>query len=370
MRGLLLLFRFLAPVLLVATLLVPASAAAQGNGTVFARGLNAPRGMAWDPVTNMLLVADAGTGGDIDVDTPIGPAKLGMTGRIVAFDRNGRLSVVVPGLPSVAARGGAEITGVHGLALEGRHLHYVTDGHGPFEAGFGGLYQYDLDTKESTTIANLAGFEAENNPDGYQVDSNPYSVAIGPDESFYVADAGANDILWVDHDGNIIALGVIPGVASPLPSPERHGLTETDPVPTGIAFGPEGNAYISTLTGFPFANGTATLYMVTWADGAVSELATGLTTLTGVAVGPDGYPYAIELSQGFDLQSTPPGFTPNSGRVLRILPDGSVEVVADGLNLPTSLTFNPAGDLFVAVNGAYSAPNSAQILRWAGVAKG
>jgi len=54
----------------------------------------------------------------------------------------------------------------------------------------------------------------------------------------------------------------------------------------------------------------------------------------------------------------------HSGRcVSRIEHDGTRTVVLDRLNYPTAMVFSRAGDLYIAVNGAWSAPGQGTILK-------
>ncbi len=62
---------------------------------------------------------------------------------------------------------------------------------------------------------------------------------------------------------------------------------EIDPVPTGLAWAPDGGLYVSLLSGGPFIPGTSSLMHVAM-DGTVTTVASGLTMLGDVTVAPDG----------------------------------------------------------------------------------
>ncbi len=109
-----------------------------------------------------------------------------------------------------------------------------------------------------------------------------------------------------------------------------------------------------TIVGIP-------ILLIVTPGGAVSDVVTGLTSVSWITLGPDGLLYIVEFGVA----------APNSGRILRVLADGTKQVVADGLNDPNGVAFDTAGNLSVAVNGS-SAPNDGplgQILRIDGVAK-
>ncbi len=171
-----------------------------------------------------------------------------------------------------------------------------------------------------------------------------------------MADAGVNDLLKVDPTtGETELVAVFAGLPGPFPNPARGDAMEVDPVPTGIAFDADGNAYVSLLSGFPFVPGSAKVLAVD-ASGNVSDYATGLTMLTDLRSAPDGQLYAVQFGI-FGEQ----GPTPNSGAVIRIQEGDASEVVVDGLAFPTSLDFDPDGNAYVTINGA-GAPSSGAVM--------
>ena len=90
----------------------------------------------------------------------------------------------------------------------------------------------------------------------------------------------------------------------PGDNPDRGGANEIDPVPTNLAFGPDGALYASLLTGGPFPPGASKVLRVTM-DGKVSDVAPGLTMLTDVKHGPDGNWYVAQFAE-FSFTSNPP----------------------------------------------------------------
>ena len=100
------------------------------------------------------------------------------------------------------------------------------------------------------------------------------------------------------------------------------------------------------------------------AEGGVSDAITGLTWLGAVTVGPDGNLYVTEITAGIDTSKAEP--EPLPGRILRLLPDGTKQVVADGLTFPMGTAFDREGNLYAAVNAV--SPTDGQILRFDHVA--
>src|SRR5690349_6514467 len=83
------------------------AARAQPAVSVFADGLNNPRGLTFGPDGN-LYVAEGGTGGDLSttpadceqVPSPVGPYTGGFTARISKINRAGTRTTVADHLPS------------------------------------------------------------------------------------------------------------------------------------------------------------------------------------------------------------------------------------------------------------------------------
>ena len=142
-------------------------------------------------------------------------------------------------------------------------------------------------------------------------------------------------------------------------------MKELDPVPTGVAVGTDGTIYLGLLSGGPFPPGAAKVLKV-GTDGTLTDYATGLTMVVGVAVGPDGNVYTSEISTNFL------GEQPAPGAVLRIKSDGTTENVVEGLALPNGIAFDKDGNLYVATfTVAFAPPGSppqGMVLRFDGVA--
>jgi sugar lactone lactonase YvrE len=340
-------------------------AGAADGGTVIATGLNSPQGVLVAP-DGSVWVIDSGVGGDQE-RTMKNPetgqdvkVTIGETARVVQIAPDGKQTVAAT-LPSIATP--EEASGGSRLALLNGAL-YATSG-GWTEADLGPAAPPNtaavvkIEGGKATEVAQPWKLEKEKNPGGFALDSHPYGLAAGPDGSLWVADAGGNDLLKVNPStGQIDLVAVFPGIPGPMANPERGGANESDPVPTGVAFGADGAAYVSLLPGAPFLPGSSKVVKVS-ADGRISDYATGLTMTTDLRSGPDGNLYAVQFGQ-----FTETGPVPNSGKILRIKAGGASEVLLSGLSFPTSIDFNPAGDAFVTTNGV-GAPGSGEVVKFA-----
>jgi hypothetical protein len=93
----------------------------------------------------------------------------------------------------------------------------------------------------------------------------------------------------------------------------------------------------------------------------VTDAWTGLTTVTGVAVGDDGALYAIEMSTGNTEEE--PFLTPGSGRLVRQTGPDSMEAIASGLMFPIALDVGPNGALYIALPALGADDGSGQIIQ-------
>ena len=85
-------------------------------------------------------------------------------------------------------------------------------------------------------------------------------------------------------------------------------------VPTSVVKGPDGQYYVSQLTGFPFPVGGANVYRVNPRTAPTSVVASGFTNIMDLAFGRDGTLYVLEIDHDSLLGPS------NGGRDLRHLP--------------------------------------------------
>jgi len=129
-------------------------------------------------------------------------------------------------------------------------------------------------------------------------------------------------------------------------------------VPTGLAIA-DGDLLVGELTPFPAVTGAADILRYK-RNGEIRDRVHGFTAVLGVATDKAGTMYVLE---SFTCPTADPCFpSPGSGRVMRVSPDGTRDVIATGLSFPTALRMGPDGALYVA-NFGYGMPGMGQILR-------
>jgi sugar lactone lactonase YvrE len=348
-------------------LALPLIAYAQAEGEVVAEGLNGPMGILLDPDGNIWVI-DSGTGGDTAVDV-VNPetgekttAQMGDTARVVMVAPDGAQSEIVK-LPSVAlgqeTLGGARLALANGVlyATTGAWLQAAMESPPPNMA-----VVVKIEDGQVSEVARLWELERDRNPDGFVVESHPFGIAAAPGNRLVVAEAGGNTLLSLNpNTGRMGVVAVFAGVPVDVANPNRGDANEADPVPTGVTFDADGNAYVSFLVGVPFTPGAAKVVKIS-ADGAtVSDYASGLTSLIDIRSGPDGQLYAVQFAQ-FGEE----GPAPDSGAIIRVKEGDASEVVLSGLSYPSSLDISPDGDGYVTINGV-GAPGSGAVVKYAGL---
>jgi len=340
-----------------------------------ASGLQSPRFVAISQGT--VYFTEAGTGGDTAViatpgaGTPESTEPISMngkSGKLSSIAGDGTVTVLVDDFMSYTFGENGEIVGPAGVAVDGNGKAYVAVGSpGPLIASIdltgeeGVVYEVDLATKEKKILANAVKYEIEKNPDPMAIDSNIYGVAYD-NGTIYVADAGGNDILAVKADSGDISTFAVTGgldvnIFPPSGNPARQGEQQIDSVPSDVAIGPDGNIYVSFVTGGPFPPGLAPIYSYA-PDGTKSVFATGLTMTGSLAFASDGTLYASIISTNL-LQM-------GLGQIVRVKADGAHEVIIDGLIAPNGIAFDDGDNLFVAVKTT-GAPGGGEILKFTGV---
>jgi hypothetical protein len=361
---------------LASTAAVPAVARATPAGvqeTVVLGGLNAPRHLVLTRAG--LVVTEAGTGGPVGTSNcATGPATegagtsqycTGPTGDIFTISSPGQTIPVLSELPSVIEVAIQEVTGPSAIAY-GHGQEAVTiddflvnpDGSNnllpkPFASAFGTLR---LISGGKTKVVDIAAFAAAHPqsasslgtvPGEVPWDSDPYDV-VAYRGGWAVADAGANDLLYVSATGRISILARFPAVAEQVPAGVFGNPTpitvEAQAVPTSIAVGPDRALYVGLLRGVPSDPGTADIYRVVPGQQPVIW-ASGLTSVTAIAFDRQGRLLATEFNTGGLL--SPPTVP---GALVRISNDGQTVTTlpVPGLYQPTGLAVSADGTVYVS----------------------
>ena len=292
--------------------------------TTVATGLQGPMGVETDRYGN-IWVSEGGT----DVADAKGDTHNN-TGKVVVITPNGRQYDAIINLASYANVTSHELQGTVHILRNGGTL-YVLSGDYLYRADVShftpGDKPLDANHLPSEDIAGvISRIPSANNPEH---DSHPYNLTIGPNGDLYITDAGANAILHRKGANDYSVLAEFPAIANSS-FPGLGGPT-VQAVPTSIRF--DGKDFlVTTLTGFPFPEGQATIYKVSL-SGNVSVYQSGLTMLVDQAAGHFSNHIVVQYASSFNPAS---GFAPNSGSLLWV--DGSTTVVlADGLNQPVGI---------------------------------
>jgi glucose/arabinose dehydrogenase len=283
---------------------------------VVAAGLTNPRGFTVAP-DGTLMVAIAGREGP-----HAGVARI----------EDGCPVLVADGLPAYRIVFGA-ITGVADVAYLNGQLYAMLAG-GDTDRGEtpNGLYRLDS-VGDAELVSDVSAFIREHpvteKPRDFDTDGQPYAMlAMG--DAFWVTEGNSNQVLRVGLDGTVARVA---------------DLSQGHPIPTGIAPAPGGGAYVAFFTHAPYTEGSAKVVKVA-PDGIVTDVWTGLTLVTALAVGPDGTLYALEMATGHG--DDPDAIAPDTGRVVRMTGPDTMEPVVTGLMLPVAMDFGRDNALYIA----------------------
>ncbi len=217
-------------------------------------------------------------------------------------------------------------SGVVDVAFRGATAYALVTGVAPDLDGHDVVGIYRVDGPSShTIIADIGAWSIAHPPVPEFFVATGFQYAIEPyRDGFIVTDAHHNRVLYVTPDGRINEL-----------------IAFTDLVPTGLAV--RGNTIYVTQAG-PIPHLPATSKLMSFSPG--SPTATEVASAAGLNV---GLFIDVEFGRGSTLYTLAQGIwdgpfegapaLPNTGALLKLQSNGSFSVIAQGLNLPTSMEF-------------------------------
>ena len=330
------------------SLIIPAAAmiADPANAVtmkVYASGFQNPRGLKFGP-DGFLYVAEGGPGGTnstvgkcTQVPAPLGPDTGAQTGGRISKVVNGSRVTVNDQFATAATSPlhGRLVLGVADIAWVGSTLYALTAGGGCSHGVTNkpnGVYRVN-GNGTPTLVGNLSEFQmthpvAHPEPDDFEPDGTWYSmIALRGD--LYAIDPNHGELDRITTSGAISRVADI-------------SATQGHIVPTSMDF--HGNFYVGNLGLFPIQVGSSKILKIT-PSGALMPVVDGLTTVLGVAFDNHDRMYVLENTVGPALP------TPFHGEIVRIDPNGNRALIAQGLPLPTGMTFGPDGALYVSIWG-------------------
>jgi hypothetical protein len=198
-----------------------------------------------------------------------------------------------------------------------------------------------------TMIANLSAF-IQAHPVANPTD--PITGDFEPDGTWYGMIAVRGDLYAIEpNHGEFDKITTAGQVSRVVDISASQGHV----VPTVVT--QHGVFYVSNLGRFdPDAINTQSVFHIT-PSGAIKVVASGLSKVLGIAFDRRARMYVLEAS----YSTSDPGPVAFTARLIRILPNGTQQVLIDGssgtLNVPAGMTIGPDGALYIS-NVGFGAP--------------
>lgn len=357
---------------------LPSCAMASARIRVIAEHLNQPKKITVAPNGDLIVALSGSGAAPRSCRTGEQVSCASLTGAVDEVSPSGAVVPLLTGLSSVSsgASGEDQATGPAQAADVGGRFEVLfqdstiaaSTGREIFGADGDELGDLDaFDAGGHVTLADFGAFEAAYDPDhGAGTDvrygeddaiaSDPYSFAAY-DGGEVVADAAANDVLYVSRTGTVSVLAVLPTIreraaAHTFGRAQKRAIeARAQAVPTAVAVGPDGAIYVGELGGTPFLAGTSEIFRIAPGHRA-TVWARGFTAIEDMAFDAQGRLDVLEIDRkGLD----DPGFNdghPDSGAIIRVAGGHRRTLVSRGLTYPTGIAI--VGDTAYVSNDGVS----------------
>lgn len=269
---------------------------------------------------------------------------------------------------------------VNGLAARGGGNFFATSAGLDLAVGAG---VWHVSRGSARLVGDIEAFETVHDPDAFEgpqwknqaceedpmagfsagPQSNPYHLVVAPGGSALVADAAGNTLLEVGTDGKVEWVAVLTPPADENGDYRFLKTAEEDPeidcyvqpVATSVDVGPDGAYYVGELTGAPSVAGWSRVWRIEAGarhticpSDECTMVVDGMTSIIDLAFGPDDMLYVVEYDENGWL-AVVTGAPLGGGTVNRcdVLGSGECEVIAEGLSLPSAITFDKWGSLWL-----------------------